>query len=112
MLQTVSTLFHLQELELIRDESRIVHHSGAPDDLAGLEKEIAAVRADMDESALKRYDLLRRSGAAVVRVPGGICNGCRLSVSKGDLNRMRKNQIPPVCPNCGRFLFFDESERN
>ncbi len=108
MRDIVESLIRLQELELVLTESRILHAGEVPASVAGLEREVEACRHTIDKTYLKRYDMLRRNGLGVTREIGGVCGGCRLNVNQGDLNRMRRAEMPCTCPNCGRFLLLSE----
>jgi predicted nucleic acid-binding Zn-ribbon protein len=109
MRKLAQALMNLQELELVRQESAIVHGKGAGEKTADLDPEIAALRAKVAPVVLHRFDGYRRQhGAAVVRELGGVCLGCHLNVPQGDLNRMRREEIDWLCPNCGRFLLLSD----
>lgn len=104
MRQIVQALVHLQEQELVLAESRILHEAGAAEVLGELEGRVAELRASIEPGYLRKFDSLRRNGAGVVSAAQGVCHGCHLNVPVGDLNRMRRGQMPWVCPNCARFL--------
>ena len=110
MQEFVSALMRLQELEIVLEESRIVHKGSQPEKLAEVEQKVAELRASVPDISLKRYDGLRRTGAGVVREVGGLCRGCHLGVTVGDLNRMRRGEMTWMCPNCGRFLLLEQGE--
>ncbi len=109
MRDLVKTLLELQGLEILRQESQIVHKGKQPIELEETERQIAELRQGVPEVHLKRYDGHRRVGLGVVEESGGACRGCFLNIPVGDLNRMRRDQIPRICPNCGRFLLLSES---
>ena len=103
------TLMDLQELEIVRQESAIVHGAGVSVKTADLDPEIARLREGVPTSVLKRFDGYRRQqGVAIVREVDGVCLGCHLNVPQGDLNRMRREEMEWLCPNCGRFLLLSE----
>ena len=104
MRETVTLLLELQELELVLEESRIVHHLQPLEALVLLEQRVKDMRSAVPNPLLQRYDRLRRNGLGVAREEGGNCSGCHLHVPQGDLNRMRRAMMPWVCPNCARFL--------
>jgi uncharacterized protein len=97
-------LFDLQELELIVDESRILHRDGTGRHTAEIEAKIARLRTSLDDECLRRFDRLRKQGMAVAKLEAGTCGGCRLNIPQGEVIRMRKSETPPACPNCGKFL--------
>ena len=107
----VLALLELQELEIILQESRIVHGQKRPEKVDNVESRVEKLRGEIPVSFLKRYDGLRRSGLGAVREFEGLCNGCHLKVPMGDLNRMRRGKMPWICPNCGRFFLLSEEKR-
>ncbi len=111
MQDQVKQLFKLQDLEIVVDESRILHRQKPEDDRPGnLNARINELRSGVGQGLLKRYDSLRQRGLAVAEEHDGICHGCRLNVPVGDLNRMRKGALDWVCPNCARFLLLSDKK--
>ena len=104
MRDVLEALLQLQELELVLQESGIVHNQQSPDSAVGVEESIAALREQIPPNHLRRYDMLKKNGPGIARKLSGVCSTCRLNVPIGDLNRMRRGDIPWACPNCGRFL--------
>ncbi len=105
MRELAQALMALQELEIVQQESSIVHGRDAAAKTAELDPEIQRLRAQIPPAVLKRYTNWRRQhGVAVVREVDGVCLGCHLNVPVGDLNRMRRGDMEWQCPNCGRFL--------
>jgi predicted nucleic acid-binding Zn-ribbon protein len=60
-----------------------------------------------DAALLQRYEQLRRirGGKAVVLAEGGTCQGCRVSLTASDLQRLRTSAGVTTCSNCGRMLY-------
>ncbi len=108
MRDTVEALLKLQELELVLTESRILHQDSNQAELRSLEDEVRKRRIKIPAEHLRRYDLLRKNGIGAVRETAGVCNGCHLNIPQGDLNRMRRGQMPWVCPNCARFVLLTQ----
>ena len=106
----IATLFDIQELDLVITESRILHDEGdgAQEDVNELRQQIDGLRKRVSAPRLQRYDMLRRNGLAVTEEHDGVCNGCRLSIPVGDLNRMRTGAEDCVCPNCSRFIVLSD----
>jgi len=89
---------------------------GAVADLeAGVNRELAAVVAARQEAAdavapelLKTYERLRQrlGGVGAAPLVGASCGGCHLTLSAGELDRIR--HAPPdeviTCEQCGRIL--------
>ena len=104
MRNLLTALLELQDLELVLEESRIVHGDDALPVTGEVEKRIRALRLAISTRELRRFDALRRGGPAVVREHDGTCGGCHLNVPRGDLNRMLRIEVDWLCPNCGRYL--------
>lgn len=105
MRELAQALLELQDLELVHQESTIVHGKDAAAKTADLAPQIQSLRNRIPAATLKRYTNFRRQhGVAVVRETDGVCLGCHLNVPQGDLNRMRREDMEWLCPNCGRFL--------
>lgn len=109
MCELVTSLLKLQELEIVLQESRIVHGSHVTNQMRTLEAEIRLLRESLKPSELKRFDALKRGGIPVVKERHGVCTGCHLNIPQGDLNRMARGDLEWVCPNCGRFLLLSAS---
>lgn len=58
---------------------------------------------------LELYNKLKsqKQGKAVARVEQGRCQGCRLSLSMNLLKRLRAENMPVFCDNCGRILLLE-----
>lgn len=79
-----------------------------------LSEELADLRGRRDDliprlpaQAIALYDSLRKSkdGHAVARVERGMCQGCRLTLSSGELQHARSNQNVVQCSSCRRILY-------
>jgi hypothetical protein len=75
-------------------------------DNAKSERERAA--AGIDESLLPRYERLRKSKGetVVVGIDRGVCGGCHMKIPAQVVVHCRAAQEIPVCPNCGRILYY------
>lgn len=105
MRELAQALLALQDLEIVRQESTIVHGQNVAAKTTELDPEIQRLRGQIPAVTLKRYTNCRRqNGVAVVREVDGVCLGCHLNIAQGDLNRMRRQEMEWLCPNCGRFL--------
>ncbi len=104
----VALLAQLQEIELVIEESNILHPENSERRLESLRLQRQELRRNLPSAWLERYDKLREQGAPVVKEASGICTGCRLRVPQGDLQRMRNGSAPWLCPNCSRFILLSE----
>jgi hypothetical protein len=70
-----------------------------------LKRKRQALSAGIDPETIEFYNTLkRRRGTTVARVEQGICHGCRISLSTGELQQVRGGRLVQ-CSNCGRILF-------
>lgn len=67
---------------------------------------------ELPESQLKRYEklLAKRKGLAVVKISGGVCQGCFMTVPPQQFNHVRKGHEVCSCPACQRILFYRPGE--
>lgn len=77
------------------------------DDLAALALEREEVLPLVAPNLIPMYESLRKSrgGVAVARVERNMCQGCRLSLPTGDVQRARTSQGTVLCSSCGRILY-------
>jgi predicted nucleic acid-binding Zn-ribbon protein len=82
--------------------------------LTQLEADLAELRGRrqreataLDGGAVARYEAIRRAhgGRGVAAVQGGTCQGCRVLLTSGELQRARAAAELVTCTNCGRILF-------
>lgn len=90
----------LTALEQVRSELRSRH--------AERSAERVTVAAGVPEAVRLRYEQLRQhlGGVGAAELEGNRCTGCRLDVSRGELEALRAAPADEVveCPNCGRLL--------
>lgn len=104
MRELITSLLKLQGLEITLQESRIVFGDDVTPQMRSVEEQIRALRRSLPDTEIRRFDRLKRSGIPVVKERRGVCSGCHLNIPRGDLNRMARDDLEWVCPNCGRFL--------
>lgn len=77
------------------------------DDLAALALEREEVLPLVAPNLIPMYESLRKSraGVAVARVERNMCQGCRLSLPMGDVQKARTSQGTVLCSSCGRILY-------
>lgn len=84
-----------------------------------LRSEIAELRAEREQYAaqveptlLKRYEQIRarQANLGLVKVTRDTCPGCRIALPSETLKALRAGRSNLACDNCGRLLFWDESE--
>ncbi len=59
---------------------------------------------------LGRYEFIRSRLAApvIVRVKGGVCEGCHISIPPQSYNELQKGEQILSCPNCQRLIYWCE----
>jgi predicted nucleic acid-binding Zn-ribbon protein len=77
-------------------------------ELVVVQAERATLSAQVDESALLRYErMLRNKGAnVVVGVQHSVCGGCHMKLPTQLIIHCQAAQELVVCINCGRLLYF------
>ncbi|MFH1980231.1 MAG: C4-type zinc ribbon domain-containing protein [Pseudomonadota bacterium] len=77
--------------------------------LADLEKEVAALSADIANDLKAKYRLVRQQkpdGVAVCEVIDAICQGCKLSIPQQLYNDLQRRNELKLCPKCARIIFW------
>lgn len=94
-------------------EAREHEHADAATKLEQASARVERLRGERGAQAqrcaptlLDTYERLRRShaGRAVAEVQGGVCSGCRVTLTPAALQRARTSTSLPLCDNCGRIL--------
>jgi len=104
---TFELMMELQELELVLQESDIVHGEDHEHDTEDLNEKIEKIRSLIPDNYLYRYDRMRQSKVGIVHEVNGRCKACHMAIPVGDLSRMRNKKIDPVCPSCSVFLLLE-----
>ena len=72
-----------------------------------IERRVKIVQA-MPPEIVSRYERLKsRYQRPVVRLVGGICEGCRVRLAASAAFYLRSNGSFQICDHCGRFIYFD-----
>lgn len=107
--------------EAFREEERAMsaQRDSIAEEIGGLEsqelqvqeqREQAAAHIDANWMGVYAKVAKRYSGLAVVRVDGGTCQGCFLSIPPQLYNEILKNAPVVQCPFCGRFIYHEQQE--
>ncbi len=98
MLNELQALVRLHELEFGIDEMVRLQ----PD---RVEMEMERCREEIPPSLRAKYEQLKRryASGAVVEVEDGICAGCRISLPKSQVDRLKKGLV--YCDHCGRIMY-------
>lgn len=77
------------------------------DELAVMALEREEVLPLVAANLLPMYESLRKTkgGRAVARVERNLCEGCRLSLPTGDVQKARASLGTVLCSSCGRILY-------
>lgn len=77
-------------------------------ELADLETDRLARRAELPDAVLAKYDRVRSNlGVAVARLDGKRCDGCHLDLSAAEVDTAKEEAAATGltdCPQCGRIL--------
>lgn len=98
----------LLELELSLTERIAEVEADIDTEVASVEAERAAAMAGIDPELVEGYERMRAKlgGVAVARLQGGKCEGCHLTLSAVEVDRIKHLPLdePVTCEECGRFL--------
>ena len=73
--------------------------------MSDLQHKRQALSAEIEPKAVELYHKLKKQkGTAVAKVEQGVCQGCRISLSNADLQRVRGGSLV-MCSSCNRILF-------
>lgn len=89
-------------------DSRLKKIQGEREDL---EKNRAVEASLIDPVLLSKYQKVfeRYRGKGVVRVAGGVCNGCFMTIPPQLYNQVLAQGGVHQCPNCGRIIYVDQA---
>ena len=74
--------------------------------MKALEKTRERLASRIDGQLLKTYERVsRKSPRVIVRVEGGVCQGCRMSLPTSSASRGAPVGSLENCQNCGRILY-------
>jgi predicted nucleic acid-binding Zn-ribbon protein len=91
--------------EVVKIEEQLAH---AVDEIAAAEKRRKKVTASLAPDLVRAYETLKqRRGTALIVVKRGICQGCYVNIPPQMFNEVQRNDTLIRCPNCNRFLFWD-----
>lgn len=116
---TVADLHAREEAFREAEKALSVQRDSIAAELGGLEsqelqlqeqREEAAAHIDENWMAVYAKVAKRYGGLAVVRVDGGTCHGCFLSIPPQLYNEILKNARVVQCPFCSRFVYHEQQE--
>jgi predicted nucleic acid-binding Zn-ribbon protein len=83
------------------------HQNGTSPSVGDIERRGKIIQA-MPPELVSRYERLKgRYQRPVVRLVGGVCEGCRVKLAASVAYRLRSDGSLQVCDHCGRFIYFD-----
>lgn len=109
----LQTLVQLQDIDLMLREVRNPEIATQEERLGfslgnvkALERTRERLASRLDEQLLRTYERVsRKSPRVVVRVAGGVCQGCRMSLPTSSASRNPPATSLESCQNCGRILY-------
>lgn len=98
-LRDIELKWQERQQELARDQKEL------KETIASLERQREAQASRISPAHLRQYEQTRqRCRPAVARVEQGMCQGCRIALPVGLMQRARGLDLVP-CPSCSRILF-------
>jgi predicted nucleic acid-binding Zn-ribbon protein len=84
-------------------------------DLQDAEKKTNALRKQIRDELLKRYETIkgRRNGVAVALVWKEVCGGCHMNIPPQMYIELQRSSELLTCPNCNRIVYwYNQSEKD
>lgn len=105
--QARQTLARLQAKRPAEDAELLQSQEMLTGELATLGHERDQITPNLAGDVLFLYDSLIKSkgGVAIVRVERGMCQGCRISLTTGELQKARSADDVTQCGSCRRILY-------
>ena len=108
--------FTTQKLQYDREKKKIeIELSQLDHDLADTEKRTEALRKQIRDELLKRYETIkgRRNGIAVASVWREVCGGCHMNIPPQMYIELQRSADLLFCPNCNRIVYwYNQSEKD
>lgn len=103
-------LLRIQNLELAVRESDVIHrHLNGSPVRSGLKEKVEELKKKVRHDIIANYDRLgSRYEIRVSPMMRETCTGCFMKLPKADALEVMKGNSTYNCPNCGRFLYFEE----
>lgn len=80
------------------------------EEIAATEKRREDIIKTLDKELMRAYETLKaRRGTALAAVKRGACQGCYVNIPPQMFNEVRRNDRLIRCPNCSRFLYWENS---
>ena len=78
------------------------------EDIDATERRREDIVGTLEPELLRAYETLKqRRGTALAVVKRGVCQGCYVNIPPQMFNEVQRNEALIRCPNCSRFLFWD-----
>ena len=102
-----------RELAMLEEqrEEEVQKLSSDKDHLESEVSKLSALRQEtassIDAAVMRLYESLRssRGGVAVATIERGMCQGCRISLPSGAIQKARAGRDVVQCASCGKILF-------
>jgi predicted nucleic acid-binding Zn-ribbon protein len=105
--QAESELAHVQSAVDAQHRELRARQAEVTEHLARLGSERTRLAATIAAANLAQYEQLRRTkrGLAISKVERSTCQGCRIALPMGLVQRVRAGRDFVFCPSCGRILY-------
>jgi len=108
----INQLLQLHDLELTLKENTVIHKNRNLDSVkAELEEDINVLKNNLPYDILSIYNRIsRKYDIPVTPMINNTCNGCFIKLPVGIANKVQCDSEWRCCPNCSRFLYYDETQ--
>jgi uncharacterized protein len=108
--------FETHRSQYEKEKKKIEKEIGQLDrDLHDAEKKTDALRKQIRDELLKRYETIkgRRNGVAVALVWKEVCGGCHMNIPPQMYIELQRSSELLTCPNCNRIVYwYNQSEKD
>mgnify|MGYP001618031554 CR=1 FL=1 len=107
----VNMLLQIQELEIVLKEKNLMMETVESKNKA-LEElcyDISGLKKELPFEVVSPFErIFNKHGLAVCPMINSTCTGCSMKLPVGFANNVLSDKNCISCPNCGRYLFYDE----
>lgn len=108
----INQLLQMHDLEIALRENKVIHKGKNLDEVCReLQQNINEVKNNLPLDILLVYERISvRYDLSICPMINNTCNGCFMLLPVGVANKVRSDSQIVNCPNCNRFLYFDDSQ--
>ena len=110
----INQLMQMQDFEITLRENEVMRSVDAKDNKAAIEElkeSISRFKKGMPDEIISIYDLIsKKYDVCVCPMINSTCTGCSIKLPIGIGKTVMSDSQCVSCPNCGRFLYYDDAQ--